>query len=542
MKRQRRVLIVEDEQKWIDELVSAFKLCSSQSDYRVLTAKTINEATALLKADFYHFLSLDISMVINDPDNAEGMDWLKELYEQGQTEAVAVVILSAYGTKRGMRTAFSRYRIADFLDKDDYDDEEFLEIVEDVFDKYVRINLDLEIYWQQGRKPEQAVANLEFDDKRVRRDSELQKRLAAELDDLLCRLFHNADSLLVEALDSGHSKGAVLKVQPSFGASGVGHTWVVKYGESSLIDREYHNFKLYVENFVGGSRSTNVMALRRTQMLGGIVYSFLGATGDRFESFGEFYARANAAQIKTVLGNLFQVTCGRWYSNLGKVHHHNLTEDYQKMLGFDFEKLEKNREDLKSVQGRERLLFEDLTRGRKFTNPIQAARNQEVVKPTYVVTTHGDFNQNNILLDQAGNTWLIDFGMTGPGHILRDVAKLDSVVRFQLLTESEATLEERLAMEELLCGLIRFSDVDELPKRFAGNNPAVAKAFEVSTYLISCARRLLAQNTHEDISEYHAALLFNALNTIRFYSLPNLQRQHALLTASLLCDRIGLRA
>jgi hypothetical protein len=440
-----------------------------------------------------------------------------------------------------MRTAFSRYHVADFLDKDDYQDAEFLKIVEQVFHEHIRANFDLDIHWQ-GKKPEQILINLEVEGRRLRKDPELLQRLTAELDDLLCRLFYHAKSLIVTPFNEGHGKGAVLKVQQSLGDAGVPQAVVVKFGEAALIDREYRNFKEYVEDFVGGARSTNVKSLRRTQKLGGIAYSFLGATGDRFESFGEFYRRADVAQINAVIDQLCQETCVQWYSNLGTIHHHNLTEDYRQLLGFDFDKLEGHREDLKSVQGRQRLLFEDLTRARKFTNPILAVREQEIVKPTYSVVTHGDFNENNILIDQAGHTWLIDFASTGRGHILRDVVKLDSVVRYQLLGEGQATFAERLELEEALCSLNRFGEAEDLPNRFSSTNPAVAKAFDVALHLLTRARRLVAQNPHDDIGEYYAALLFNALNTLRFYSVPNLQRQHALLSASLLAERLGLRA
>jgi len=54
------------------------------------------------------------------------------------------------------------------------------------------------------------------------------------------------------------------------------------------------------------------------------------------------------------------------------------------------------------------------------------------------------------------------------------------------------------------------------------------------------ARKLVEANPVDDISEYYIALLYNALNTLRFSSLSPVQREHALLCASLLADRLGL--
>jgi hypothetical protein len=42
------------------------------------------------------------------------------------------------------------------------------------------------------------------------------------------------------------------------------------------------------------------------------------------------------------------------------------------------------------------------------------------------------------------------------------------------------------------------------------------------------------------MSEYDIALLYNALNTVQFSSLSQTQREHALLCASLLVDKLGL--
>jgi aminoglycoside phosphotransferase (APT) family kinase protein len=165
-----------------------------------------------------------------------------------------------------------------------------------------------------------------------------------------------------------------------------------------------------------------------------------------------------------------------------------------------------------------------------------------LVYPTYCCITHGDFNHRNLLVDSDGNMWLVDFQGTGPGHILRDVASLDSAVRFQLLTAEEATLEERLRMEEaLLDNIQRFSQVDQLINKFSTTNRALAKAHATVIHLrTDMARKLVEANPADDISEYYIALLYNALNTLRFSSLSPVQREHALLCASLLADRLGL--
>ncbi len=60
-------------------------------------------------------------------------------------------------------------------------------------------------------------------------------------------------------------------------------------------------------------------------------------------------------------------------------------------------------------------------------------------------------------------------------------------------------------------------------------------------HLRTLAHKLVAQNPGDDISEYYIALFYNAVNTLRFYGLSSAQREHALLSASLLADQLGFR-
>jgi CheY-like chemotaxis protein len=538
VRRQGRILIVDDQERWQTVLSNTLR----RGGFYVDTVATIKAAREQLRAYLYHLFVLDIRMEDTDPNNIEGIDLLREIDVEGLTQVSKVVMLSAYGTKEQMREAFREYRVADFLSKDDFDNLDFLQQVQQIFAQDMQINLNLTIHWQDIVGPEEAVLNLKIDECRVKRDTPVQSRVAHELDDLLCRLFYQADSLLVRPLTPGRSGARVLAVQPFYETGGA-KTVVVKFGEAHKIEIEHLKFKEYVQPFIGGGRSTTVLDQRRTSSIGGIVYSLLGAAGDHLDDFGSFYQHADLAEIIQVLDRLFRDTCGAWYANPGRLQPYNLSESYQNILEFDFnsDRLEQIlTERLKSVQGKQKLYFTALQDNHPFTNPILSVAGQRLVRPTYVCTTHGDFNDQNILVDTTRHTWLIDFLRTGPGHILRDVAELDSVVRFHLLHMEEATLHERLTMEEALCSIERFSQVVTLPSCFAPDNPALAKAYNTVVHLRTLARGLVAQNPSDDISEYYIALLYYALNTVRFSWLPVTQREHALLCASLLADRLGL--
>jgi CheY-like chemotaxis protein len=538
MNRQGRILIVDDEDLWRKELVETLKRGGFLAD----SAATPIEALDRLSETCYHVLVLDIRMVHTDQHDIAGINLLGELDNRGLCEATKVIMLSAFGTKEHMRTSFRKYKVADFLSKDDFDNQEFLENIRQVFSQKVNINLVLEIHWQNRSGPEQAVLNLIVDEKRIKRGIPLQSQMAVELEDLLCRLFYQANSILVRPLSQGQSGTAVLRVQPFFTIKGGGHEVVVKFGEFSKIEVEYNNFKEFVQPFIGGGRNTTVLDLRRTPHLGGIVYSLLGTSNDQLVEFGDFYRHANLSKIRDALDRLFRDTCGAWYANPGHLQPLDLTAEYQRLFEYTPERLEQVlAEQLKTVQGKQQLYFRNLKGERTFTNPMLATAGLPLVRPTYKCTTHGDFNQHNLLVDSTDHVWLVDFQGTGQSHILRDVAMLDSAVRFQLLAVDEAILEERLQMEEALCSIEHFSQVDQLANNFSTENKALSKCYGTIMHLRTWARRLVEQNPSDDMSEYYIALLYNAMNTIRFSSsLSTVQREHAVLCASLLVDRLGL--
>ena len=208
-----------------------------------------------------------------DLNNTDGIKFLQQLHQQKATEAVKVIMLSAYGTADQMRHAFRDFGVADFLSKAKFNNQTILEAVERLFNENTDINLDLKIEWQQSEAT-QAVLNLNIGRNRIKSNSILQTQVAEELEDLLCRLFKDAKSILVRPLIPGHSGAAVLAVQPFYEKEGAGRPFVVKFGDVKRVDEEHKNFKRYVQPFLGGGRNTTVIDVRYTPHLGGIIYSF----------------------------------------------------------------------------------------------------------------------------------------------------------------------------------------------------------------------------------------------------------------------------
>jgi DNA-binding response OmpR family regulator len=540
-KPRGRILVIDDLPDWSATAVEVLR----RAGYEAESADTLVQARICLDQALYHLLVLDICL--EQDSNEDGLLFLRELDRQGLTDAIQVVMFSNYPTKERMRETFRDYRIADFIDKAPFDESRFVEDIRRVFTKNARINIDMNISWSQTSGPEAVVVNLKLEHKsdgktsRVLANSPLQKRVATELEDLLRRLFHEAQSLLVRPMLPGRSGTGVLWVQPFYQSIGRGSAMVVKFGSASQIQEEYKNYKEFVERLVGGRHCTTIHDRRRTVLLGGISYSFLGANGP-IEDFGSFYKSRENSQIKQALDHLFLTTCMDWYANTNRIELLDLTQDYQKTLQFTPEKLKNAFRQLRLVQrsDQEYLYPEKLTNVEPFINPLRAIAGRNLAFPTYTCPTHGDLNHHNLQVDKDGHIWMIDFQGTGQGHILRDFVALDSSVRFQLLTATDATLQERLEMEQALCSIKHFSEVDQLEGRFQTDNKQLAKAYDIVVHLRKLAAQAVRRNPNDDFNEYYAALLFNALNTLRFASLEQEQREYALLSASLLTRKLEI--
>lgn len=541
MERKGRVLIVDDESRWRETPAKVLQ----RGGFDVATFENIHDALDAIVSDIFHVLVLDIRMQDFDESNTEGMQMLEKLsnLHVGVGREMQVIMLSAHGTKEQMRKAFAQHQVADFVSKDDFDSLQFLQQVQQLFQDEIQINLKLEIHWQDV-VPEQLMVDRRIEGKYIKKgDVEVQQKLALELEDLLCRLFYKARSIAIKPLISGKSGAGVMWVEPFYEA-GAGQPVVVKFGDVTDIFEEYRRFADYVVPFIGGGRTTTAQLPRRTLHLAGIVYTFVGRDNERLQSFADFYNLADHQMLRNLVENLFGETCAKWYASPGTLTLVDLTDAYMKSLRFTFDMLDRAIDDKKfrtGVKCSPALSFRALNNPREFMNPVSAARNIRLQRPTYVCNTHGDLNEGNILIDEMGHTWLIDFLRSGPGHILRDVAELDITVRLRVLEPEAATLTERLAMEETLCTIERFSQLDGLETAFPTDNRALAKAYAATVKLRQKARELVRHNSNDDMSEYYIALFYYSLNLVRFFDIPIIQREHALLSASLLAERIGLK-
>jgi hypothetical protein len=148
-----------------------------------------------------------------------------------------------------------------------------------------------------------------------------------------------------------------------------------------------------------------------------------------------------------------------------------------------------------------------------------------------VCLCHGDLHGRNILVDSDGDYWLIDFARVGKSHALRDFVELETDIKFSLMKDSD--LAELHSYERALL----------MPGRFKEALPPVGfeeSSMDKSYKVISTLRQVAAGSLklEGDMREYYEALLFNTLKVLRLRHISACQKEHALLSASLLCMRL----
>ena len=156
------ILVVDDELQWREQLVEIL----NHEGYVAKAVATAKDALNVLHQDIYHLLILDIRLEDNDQGHGGGMALLRSLKDRGLDEATKIIIFSAYGTKEDMRTAFRDFSVADFISKDDFNRQHFLENVRTAFEHYVGVNMKLTIFWEDPGI-EQAIRQLQIENEQV---------------------------------------------------------------------------------------------------------------------------------------------------------------------------------------------------------------------------------------------------------------------------------------------------------------------------------------------------------------------------------------
>jgi len=525
--RQKRVLVVENDIHYRHSV----QVLLEANGYTVFSAASADEGELIAAREKVHVALLDIRLKSDpDQDDLSGMILAEQL-----DPVIVTIMMSAYPSVEIVRSIYDDVAAFTFVNKED-PPSKLLEELAKAFEEKVRINLDLDIGWR-GLCLEEVAREIEMDDKPA------PEVLEAEVEELLCKLFKQADEVQVSQLipadrirSTSQSGAVLLQVQPHFARSGWGTYMVVKLAARDKIDVEAANYEEYVDGFIAGFRHTRIHHRVETHLLGGIIYTLVGTPVEECVDLGTFYTEHAASETVEVLTELFTEICERWYDSRNRRPRRtrDLMELYAKPLKLSVDRLEaamaeaglsdwagggKARHKIPGLKG-------------QFVNPIEwLGRHPSLLAQSSLCSTHGDMHSRNLLVDRNRQAWLIDFYRTGRGHLFRDLVELESDVKFTLLEVTD--LPSLLRFELALLSADHFNDAPTIP---SFEEPELKKAFRVVQGIRHIAGQLADPGT--DMQDYYQGLLLQTLAVIRLRHVTPEKKRHAYMAAALLVERL----
>ena len=520
--RSGRVLVVDND----PHFRSSVEVLLDARGYTVFATGTRLEARHIALKERVHVAILDIRMESDpDHDDMSGLKLARQL-----DPLIVKIMLTAYPSVTAMRHSFGDVSAFNFVFKDEAP-EALLEALKRAFTEKVKINFDLAISWQ-GIQLAEVIQRLELETKPT------SSMMESEVEEILCKLFHLADEIVVTPLipagqirSASQSGAVILKVLPHY-EGGWAAPVVVKLAARDKIELEAKNYKQYIERFIDGFRHTLLQGKAQTHLLGGIIYTLVGAPLEECLDLGTFYATYSADEVLKALTDLFTKTCRHWYENRETRQTHDLIELYAKPLKLSVEKLETALDEAGLADWAKASWPVVPELGRAIVNPIEWFRHHpSLMANVSLAYTHGDLHGRNILIDHNHQAWLIDFYRSGLGHVFRDLIELESDIKFNLL--GVTSLSNLVRFEIALLGARYFDDKLTLPNF---QQPELKKAFIAVQGLRYIAGKLIGSSS--SMLDYYQGLLLQTLAVICLRHVDSLKKRHAYLAASLLCRRL----
>jgi nicotinamidase-related amidase/aminoglycoside phosphotransferase (APT) family kinase protein/protein tyrosine phosphatase (PTP) superfamily phosphohydrolase (DUF442 family) len=367
-------------------------------------------------------------------------------------------------------------------------------------------------------------------------DADVRASLSPDDRAIIAHLFRDSTQVDLEPLSGGYSGAFVWRATSR---DALGHRQapaVVKLGPNRAIAQERVAFE-QVEAVLGN----NAPSVRGFADLGdraGLKYAYAAMGHGQVRTLqAMFAAGASTRRLISAVRNAFEDVLGPLYA-AARYERMPLFEHYQ----FSPDRAPAVRNSVAAVTPASRQKVIDFPGGLSLPNVCEFYEDFLAHHPLpaqdyhYVAHVHGDLNAANILIDAHNNVWVIDFFHTGPGHVLKDLAKFENDLLYLLTPIEDASqLLEALAITRAL------RQVSDLQAGLPGlpddvRSPQFARAWDVLRVL----RRIGGELCHEDRHplQLQVALLRYAVHTLTFPEASPLQKQSALAAACSLADQI----
>jgi CheY-like chemotaxis protein len=523
-----KILLVEDE----DQFYTTISRWLGDVGYRVRVATTYQEACSALASEHFHLAIVDVKLVKEARDNEEGLQLIAEMRQMGLRE-LPCIVLTAYPKMEWVWRAWEELRVSKFIDKNSGYRHKLLDAVQELFEKEVQINFDLEyigdserifgevaedVTWKTGEKPPLTL-------------------LTPQVRDLFGRLFADADRVYLSKLNPGLAGAAVVRAQPTYSTGGMGRSYVVKVGRRDKVETESWQFQKNVRRFLPAN-TVGQMGVAYSWHLGGLLYSFAETERAILHELDEYYRQATPEQIVESLRGLFYDTCRNWYK--ARVHDQwDLSQLYFEALQLEQTKLVRRIQVVLPQLDPQAETFRFTPDAPLVLNPVAwlNKHRDECVLPVFQCITHGDLTGRNVMVDEAGKCWLIDFYRTEKSHILRDFVILETDIKYRLLPGMKTL--DFLKLEKALLDADRSSLPPQLgPEAGDEVRKAALVVHELRRMAYEFAKPMPRGDLAEVRREHLVSLLMATLNVVRLRHVDEARKIQAMHSAVLICAEL----
>ncbi|MCC7551328.1 MAG: anti-sigma factor antagonist [Methanobacterium sp.] len=363
-------------------------------------------------------------------------------------------------------------------------------------------------------------------------------------EDITRKMFPTSKEILLTPITGGYSGSLVFNAD-SWDRSGRKEMpFILKVGSWSEIGDEFHGYEDHVKRYIQNN-ATQIMNHRKLGEFGGILYNFVGINGGEGNiiSLEDYYSAHNTKDVLQALDNLFRNVLRSWYGQ-PKLKELFLYEEYN--FFFQYDQIKRYAVEKFGVSANEKYIELPYNLGTSI-NPLYFVENvmperRSQATSAYESSTHGDLNMRNVLMDENLNMWLIDFAFTRYGHILRDVAKMETALKLECVDiGSEEKLKQVIELETRFLNAEKLSDIPQIPSEYKEvgvdfDNDDVLKAFNCIQRLREYGNMITLMD--DDISQYLLGLLSYTLSTVSFISLNDYEKKYAWISSSLICQKL----
>ena len=319
--------------------------------------------------------------------------------------------------------------------------------------------------------------------------------------------------ILEKEFGGGYSETRVFLVLPVKANGASDARIVTKIGPAAELRQEQQNYDRHVGPALPFS-ATQITRFYEQDGQAAVNYAFAGGTAlGKTVSLEEYYLAQPAESINKTLDALLDKALGEtWYGQHEPLHslfsaeygrHLPDREDLEKIVKAIFPNLstgDGNRIQIPGVDG-------------NYLDPLEAyPRLLDKTLKGRRSWVHGDLHLRNVLVDESGKGWLIDFAKVTERHNLFDFIKLETYIRLMALAQVSGafSLNEYAQFERTLNAAT--TGQPSTPPA----NPQLAKAWQVIRAIRRIARKYMG--AEPDFSgEYFPALLLYGLAMLKYY-------------------------